>query len=61
MNTKKDIAPSIEVVELETVNVIAASIGDPTPGKDPFQSASPAETTPSTASFDLWNDTEVAE
>ncbi len=61
MNTKKYIAPSIEVVELETVNVIAASIGDPTPGKDPFQSASPAETTPSTASFDLWNDTEVAE
>ena len=61
MNTKKYMAPSIEVVELETVNVIAASIGDPTPGKDPFQSASPAETTPSTASFDLWNDTEVAE
>ncbi len=61
MNTKKYIAPSIEVVELETVNVIAASIGDPTPGKDPFQSASPAETTPSTASFDLWKDTEVAE
>ena len=61
MNTKKYIATSIEVVELETVNVIAASIGDPTPGKDPFQSASPAETTPSTASFDLWNDTEVAE
>jgi len=61
MNTKKYIAPSIEVVELETVNVIAASIGDPTPGKDPFQSASPAETTPSTASFDMWNDTEVAE
>ena len=61
MNTKKYIAPSIEVVELETVNVIAASIGDPTPGKDPFQSASPAETTPSTARFDLWNDTEVAE
>ena len=61
MNTKKYIAPSIEVVELETVNVIAASIGDPTPGKDPFQSASPAETTPSTASFDLWNDTEVGE
>ena len=62
MNTKKlYTAPSIEVVELETVNVIAASIGDPTPGKDPFQSASPAETTPSTASLDLWNDTEVAE
>ena len=66
MNTKKlYTAPSIEVVELETVNVIAASIGDPTPGKDPFQSASPAETTPSstpsTASFDMWNDTEVAE
>ena len=61
MNTKKYIAPSIEVVELETVNVIAASIGDPTPGKDPFQSASPAETTPSTASFDMWDDTEVAE
>lgn len=62
MNTKKlYTAPSIEVVELETVNVIAASIGDPTSGKDPFQSASPAETTPSTASFDLWNDTEVAE
>jgi hypothetical protein len=62
MNTKKlYTAPSIEVVELETVNVIAASIGDPTPGKDPFQSASHAETTPSTASFDLWNDTEVAE
>ena len=62
MNTKKlYTAPSIEVVELETVNVIAASIGDPTPGKDPFQSASPAETTPSTATFDLWNDTEVAE
>lgn len=62
MNTKKlYTAPSIEVVELETVNVIAASIGDPTPGKDPFQSASPAETTPSTASFDLWNDTEVVE
>ena len=61
MNTKKYIAPSIEVVELETVNVIAASIGDPTPGKDPFQSASSAETTPSTASFDMWDDTEVAE
>ena len=62
MNTKKlYTAPSIEVVELETVNVIAASIGDPTPGKDPFQSGSSAETNPSTASFDLWHDTEVAE
>lgn len=60
MNTKKlYTAPSIEVVEIETANVIAASVGDPTPGNDPFQSKS--SSAPSTASFSLWDDTEAEE
>lgn len=62
---KSYITPEVNVIQLESMSIMAGSdggtISNPSSKPDPFQSASPAETTPSTASFDMWDDTEVAE
>lgn len=62
---KSYITPEVNVIQLESMSIMAGSgggtVSNPLSKPDPFQSASPAETTPSTASFDMWDDTEVAE
>ena len=62
---KSYITPEVNVIQLESMSIMAGSgggtVSNPLSKPDPCQSASPAETAPSTASFDLWNDTEVAE
>lgn len=59
---KSYITPEVNVIQLESMSIMAGSgggtISNPSSKPDPFESTS---STPSTASFDLWNDTEVAE
>ena len=59
---KSYITPEVNVIQLESMTIMAGSdgstISNPSSKPDPFESTS---STPSTASFDLWNDTEVAE
>lgn len=57
-----DITPEVNVIRLESMSIMAGSgggtVSDPSAKPDPFESTS---STPSTASFDMWDDTEVAE
>ena len=59
---KSYITPEVNVIQLESMSIMAGSgggtVSNPFSKPDPFESTS---STPSTASFDLWNDTEVAE
>ena len=57
---KSYITPEVNVIQLESMSRMAGSgtISDPSSKPDPFEAAS---STPSTASFDLWDDMEVAE
>ena len=59
---KSYITPEVNVIQLESMTIMAGSgggtVSNPLSKPDPFESTS---STPSTASFDLWNDTEVAE
>lgn len=59
---KSYITPEVNVIQLESMSIMAGSgggtVSNPLSKPDPFESTS---STPSTASFDLWNDTEVAE
>ena len=59
---KSYITPEVNVIQLESMSIMAGSgagtVANPLSKPDPFESTS---STPSTASFDLWNDTEVAE
>ena len=59
---KSYITPEVNVIQLESMTIMAGSgggtISNPSSKHDPFESTS---STPSTASFDMWNDTEVAE
>ncbi|MDD6197644.1 MAG: hypothetical protein PUB38_00830 [Prevotella sp.] len=59
---KSYITPEVNVIQLESMTIMAGSgggtISNPSSKPDPFESTS---STPSTASFDMWNDTEVAE
>ena len=59
---KSYITPEVNVIQLESMTIMAGSDGgtifNPSSKPDPFESTS---STPSTASFDMWNDTEVAE
>ena len=60
---KKYICPTTKVLKMDVGYGIMAGSGggtvsNPLSKPDPFESTS---STPSTASFDLWNDTEVAE
>lgn len=59
---KSYITPEVNVIQLESMSIMAGSgggtISNPSSKPDPFESTS---STPSTASFDMWNDTEVAE
>ena len=59
---KSYITPEVNVIQLDSMTIMAGSgggtISNPSSKPDPFESTS---STPSTASFDMWNDTEVAE
>lgn len=59
---KSYITPEVNVIQLESMTIMAGSgggtISNPSSKPDPFESTS---STPSTASFDMWDDTEVAE
>lgn len=59
---KSYITPEVNVIQLESMSIMAGSgggtVSNPLSKPDPFESTS---STPSTASFDLWDDTEVAE
>ena len=59
---KSYITPEVNVIQLESMSIMAGSgggtVSNPLSKPDPFESTS---STPSTASFDLWKDTEVAE
>ncbi len=59
---KSYITPEVNVIQLESMSIMAGSgggtVSNPLSKPDPFESTS---STPSTASFDMWNDTEVAE
>ena len=59
---KSYITPEVNVIQLESMSIMAGSSGgtvsNPLSKPDPFESTS---STPSTASFDMWDDTEVAE
>ena len=59
---KSYITPEVNVIQLESMTIMAGSdggtISNPSSKPDPFESTS---STPSTASFDMWYDTEVAE
>lgn len=59
---KSYITPEVNVIQLESMTIMAGSgggtISNPLSKPDPFESTS---STPSTASFDMWDDTEVAE
>lgn len=59
---KSYITPEVNVIQLESMTIMAGSGGgtipNPSSKPDPFESTS---STPSTASFDMWDDTEVAE
>lgn len=59
---KSYITPEVNVIQLESMSIMAVSgggtVSDPSSKSDPFESAS---STPSTASFDMWDYTEVAE
>ena len=59
---KSYIKHEVNVIQLESMSIMAGSgggtVSNPLSKPDPFESTS---STPSTASFDMWNDTEVAE
>lgn len=59
---KSYITPEVNVIQLESMTIMAGSdggtISNPLSKPDPFESTS---STPSTTSFDMWDDTEVAE
>ena len=59
---KSYITPEVNVIQLESMSIMSGSgggtVSNPLSKPDPFESTS---STPSTASFDMWNDTEVAE
>ena len=59
---KSYITPEVHVIQLESMSIMAGSgggtVSNPLSKPDPFESTS---STPSTASFDMWDDTEVAE
>lgn len=59
---KSYITPEVNVIQLESMTIMAGSgggtVSNPLSKPDPFESTS---STPSTASFDMWDDTEVAE
>ncbi|WP_295344621.1 hypothetical protein [uncultured Prevotella sp.] len=59
---KSYITPEVNVIQLESMSIMAGSgggtVSNPLSKPDPFESTS---STPSTASFDMWDDTEVAE
>lgn len=59
---KSYITPEVNVIQLESMSIMAGSgggtVSNPLSKPDPFESTS---STPSTASFDMWDDTEVVE
>ena len=59
---KSYITPEVNVIQLESMSIMAGSgggtVSNPLSKPDPFESTS---STPSTASFDMWDDSEVAE
>ena len=59
---KSYITPEVNVIQLESMSIMAGSgggtVSNPLSKPDPFESTS---STPSTASFDMWHDTAVAE
>ena len=59
---KSYITPEVNVIQLESMTIMAGSgegtIPSPSSKPDPFKSVSSA---PSTASFSLWDDTEAEE